>query len=141
MPAEHEPITNDFVRDHVRRYESTDGADGGLMPNGSRVVLLTTVGRRSGKVRKSPLVRVVDGDRYVVIASMGGAPKHPEWYLNLVAEPSVTLQDGAERHELSARTAAGAERARLWALAVDQWPDYAAYQEMTDREIPVVVLE
>ena len=111
------------------------------MPNGSGVVVLTTRGRKTGKLRKSPLVRVSDGERYVVIASMGGAPQHPAWYLNLVADPSVTLQDGDSVLAMQARIAAGDERSRLWALAVEQWPDYAEYQRKTSREIPVVVLE
>jgi deazaflavin-dependent oxidoreductase (nitroreductase family) len=111
------------------------------MPNGSGVVVLTTRGRTTGQLRKSPLVRVSDGDRFVVIASMGGAPQHPAWYLNLVAEPRVTLQDGGSIFEMRARIASEDERDRLWNLAVEQWPDYAEYQKKTDREIPVVVLE
>ena len=141
MTNEYAPSPSDFVADHVRRYEATNGADGGTMPNGSGVVVLTTRGRKTGKLRKSPLVRVADGERYVLIASMGGAPSHPLWYLNLLAENTVTLQDRASVVEMRARVAAGEERARLWGLAVAQWPDYAEYQQKTDREIPVVVLE
>ncbi len=141
MTNDYAPSPSDYVADHVQRYESSSGTDGGKMPNGSGVVVLTTRGRKTGKLRKSPLVRVADGDRYVVIASMGGAPRHPAWYLNLVANPNVTLQDGASVLEMRARPAAADERRRLWGLAVEQWPDYAQYQAMTDREIPVVVLE
>ena len=141
MTDEYAPSPSEFVTDHVRRYEASGGADGGTMPNGSGVVVLTTRGRKTGKLRKSPLVRVSDGERYVVIASMGGAPQHPAWYLNLVADPSVTLQDGDSVLAMQARIAAGDERSRLWELAVEQWPDYAEYQRKTSREIPVIVLE
>lgn len=141
MSDRYAPSPTGYVSDQVARYEASDGADGGAMPNGSGVIVLTTVGRKSGKLRKTPLVRVVDGDRYVVVASMGGAPTHPLWYLNLVAEPSVTLQDRGRVLDLRARTTGGDERSRLWGLAVEQWPDYEAYEEHTDREMPVVVLE
>jgi deazaflavin-dependent oxidoreductase (nitroreductase family) len=141
VTAEYEPSPSAYVADHVQRYESSGGEDGALMSNGSGVVILTTRGRRSGKLRKTPLVRVTDGGNYVVIASMGGAPAHPNWYLNLVDEPAVTIQDGDQLHELRARTVAGQERARMWALAVEQWPDYEEYQQKTQREIPVVALE
>ena len=141
MTDDYTPSPSDYVADHVQRYESSDGLDGGTMPNGSGVVVLTTRGRKTGKLRKSPLVRVTDGDRYIVIASMGGAPRHPSWFLNLVADPNVAIQDGSSRLEMRARTAAADERSQLWDLAVEQWPDYAEYQRKTDREIPVIVLE
>lgn len=141
MADDYAASPSDYVADHVERYEASSGTDGGTMPNGSGVVVLTTRGRTTGKLRKSPLVRVADGDRYVVIASMGGAPRHPSWYLNLVADADVLLQDGASVLEMRARVTAGDERVRMWELAVEQWPDYAEYQKQTDREIPVVVLE
>ena len=141
MADDYAASPSDYVADHVARYETSNGTDGGTMPNGSGVVVLTTRGRKTGKLRKSPLVRVADGDRYVVIASMGGAPSHPAWYLNLVANTDVQLQDGASVLEMRARVSTGDERSRMWDLAVEQWPDYAEYQKKTDREIPVVVLE
>jgi len=141
VSAGYEPSPSEYVADHVARYTRSGGADGATMPNGAGVVVLTTRGRRSGKLRKSPLVRVIDGDRYVAIASKGGHRNHPAWYLNLVDDPAVTLQDGAVEIALRARPATGAERDRLWDLAVGEWPDYANYQTKTDREIPVVVLE
>jgi deazaflavin-dependent oxidoreductase (nitroreductase family) len=139
--ADYAPSPSGYVSDHVERYETSGGTDGGAMPNGAGVVILTTVGRTTGKLRKTPLVRVTDGARYVVIASRGGAPTHPDWYRNLVAEPEVILQDGDAVHEMEARTVEGEERAGLWRLAVAEWPDYASYQENTERLIPVVVLE
>ena len=141
MTDEYAPSPSDYVSDQVRRYEASNGSDGGTMPNGSGVVVLTTRGRKTGKLRKSPLVRVSDGDRYVVIASMGGAPQHPAWYLNLLADSSVVLQDRDLVLEMQARVTTGDERSRLWSLAVEQWPDYAEYQKKTEREIPVVALE
>ena len=97
--------------------------------------------RKSGKLRRTPLIRVKDGDRYLVVASMGGAPQHPNWYLNLLDDPDVTIQDRAEVHELRARTASPEERAELWPVATAQWPDYDNYQAKTDREIPLVICE
>jgi deazaflavin-dependent oxidoreductase (nitroreductase family) len=135
------PSPTEHVADQVARYEATDGAEGGSMPNGSGVVILATRGRKTGKLRKTPLVKVVDGEDYIVIASMGGAPSHPLWYLNLAADPDVSIQDGAAIHQLRARTTSGTERERLWALAVEQWPDYADYAKRTNREIPVVICE
>ena len=134
--TDYAPSPYEYIADQVARYEATGGVDGGLMPNGSGVVILGTRGRKTGKLRKSPLVRVVDGDRYVVIASMGGAPRHPQWYLNLAADPSVQIQDGDALLDRTARTTTGTERERLWALAVEQWPDYADYATRTTREIP-----
>ena len=129
-----------FVADQVALYEATGGVDGGTLQD-KPVVILGTRGRHSGKVRKAPLMRVEHDGTYAVIASMGGAPKHPVWYLNLVASPAVTLQDGANVYEMGARVVDGEERTRWWALAVDAWPAYAEYQTKTDRQIPVVVLE
>lgn len=134
------PSPNDYAADHVARYEASDGREGGVM-SGAPIVVLHTIGRRSGAIRKSPLIKVTDGDRYVVIASKGGAPVHPAWYLNLVAEPRVRVQDGDRVVDGTARTATGDERRRLWKAATEVWPDYDEYQRKTPREIPVVVVE
>jgi deazaflavin-dependent oxidoreductase (nitroreductase family) len=138
--GEYEPSPWKFVADQVALYEATGGAEGGTLQD-KPVVILSTRGRRSGKVRKTPLMRVEHNGTYAVVASMGGAPKHPVWYLNLIASPAVTLQDGANVYEMGAREVHGDEKARWWALAVDAWTPYAEYQTKTDRQIPVVVLE
>ena len=138
--SEYIPSTWDMAADHVERYLASDGDDGYEF-HGTECVVLTTRGRRTGAIRRSPLIRVPDGDRYLVVASMGGAPSHPSWYLNLVAEPTVTIQDRGEVHEMVARTAEPDEKAELWSRAVAQWPDYEAYQERSKRDIPVVVCE
>ena len=140
IQGEYEPSTLKFAADQVALYESTGGVEGGTLQD-KPVVILTTLGRHSGNVRKAPLMRVEDNGTYAVIASMGGAPKHPVWYLNLIASPAVTLQDGANVYEMGAHEASGDERTRWWALAVEAWPAYAEYQTNTDRQIPVVVLE
>jgi deazaflavin-dependent oxidoreductase (nitroreductase family) len=129
-----------WVARHVRRYVETDGRSGHRW-NGRNTLLLTTRGRRSGKLRRTALIYGQDGDRYVVVASNGGARNHPFWYLNLSAEPEVQVQVGAERFAARARTAGGEERPRLWRLMAGIWPDYERYQKRTGREIPVVVLE
>lgn len=138
--SEYEPSPYDWVSSHVATYEATDGTDGAEF-NGFPCVVLTTTGRKTGKTRKSPLIRVHDGTNYVVIASMGGQPTHPVWYLNLDADPDVTLQDKAEVRQLRARTAEGEERERLWKVATGTYPDYDDYQTNCERQIPVVVLE
>ena len=142
MPSQgdYEPSPWKVVADQVALYEATAGAEGGTLQD-KPVVILSTRGRHSGKLRKTPLMRVEHNGTYAVVASMGGAPKHPVWYLNLIASPAVTLQDGANVYQMAAREADGDERARWWALAVDAWPAYAEYQTKTDRQIPVVVLE
>jgi len=134
------PSPFDPVADHVRRYVDTDGEDGAEW-EGAQVVILSTTGRRSGRQRLKPLIRVADGDRYIVVASMGGAPEHPKWYLNLQDNPEVTIRDRGDVHEMVARTADAEEKARLWPIAVEQWPDYDGYQEATERDIPLVVCE
>jgi len=138
----------DWIRDHIRRYRETDGADGhmwdssiaggpGLVPT----LLLTTTGRRSGKPRTLPLIYTeVDGG-YAVIASKGGAPDHPAWYRNLEAHPEVEVQVADRRFRARARDARGEERARIWKRMAEIYPGYDQYQARTDREIPVVVLE
>jgi deazaflavin-dependent oxidoreductase (nitroreductase family) len=130
-----------FGEEHVRRYRETGGKVGHIWKRGSKVLLLTTKGRKSGEPRTTPLIYEKSGDAYVIVASKGGTPDHPGWYLNLTAEPQVELQVEDEVFPARARTATGEERERLWELAARQWPDYDAYQEKTDREIPVVVLE
>jgi proline iminopeptidase len=126
---------------HVRRYRETGGAVGHIWKRGSKILLLTTKGRASGDATTSPLIYENDGDRYVIVASKGGAPKDPGWYRNLVKHPEVEVQVKGEVFPARARTAEGEERKRLWKLVAQQWPDYDAYAKRTDREIPVVVLE
>jgi deazaflavin-dependent oxidoreductase (nitroreductase family) len=127
-----------FGPEHVRVYRET-GGERGYHWHGTTILLLTTTGRSSGKERTTPLIHIADGDRWVVIASKGGAPEHPAWYRNLVADPEVTIQVLDEEIPAHAWTAEGDERARLWRAMTEAWPDYDAYQRKTDREIPVVV--
>lgn len=126
--------------EHVERYRETDGEVGHDW-NGARCLVLTTRGRRSGLERSNALIYGVDGDRYVVVASYGGAPAHPGWYHNLVADPDVDVQVGAERFRTRARPAEGDERERLWEIMTTVWPNYDQYAQRTTRRIPVVVLE
>ncbi|BCJ58299.1 nitroreductase family deazaflavin-dependent oxidoreductase [Micromonospora endophytica] len=130
-----------WVAEHINRYVDTDGADGHEWQPGVFTLLLTTRGRRSGKLRRTALIYGRDGDAYVVVASQGGDPRHPAWYLNLLAEPEVQVQVGADRFTARARTATAEERARLWPTMAGIWPAYDDYQTKTDREIPVVLLE
>ena len=137
-----------WIADHLQRYLDTDGADGHLWdsapvggPGPIPTLLLTTTGRRSGKPIVMPLIYGEAGGNYVVVASKGGAPKHPGWYLNLAAHPDVEVQILARRFRATARTASGAERAELWKQMAAIYPPYNDYQAKTDREIPVVVLE
>jgi len=140
LSGEYEPSPWDVVRDQVELYERTGGREGGTL-EGKPCVILTTRGRRSGKVRKVPLIRVEHDGRYVVVASMGGAPRHPQWYLNLEADPHVTLQDGDRVLDLRARTAGPDEKREWWPHATEVWPAYDEYQAGTERDIPVVILE
>jgi deazaflavin-dependent oxidoreductase (nitroreductase family) len=130
-----------FGEKHVQRYRETGGEVGHRWKRGSKILLLTTKGRRSGEPRTKPLIYERDGGRYVVVASKGGAPAHPGWYENLQRDPNVEVQVLDEVFPARARTAEGEERERLWQLVNRQWPDYDSYQTKTDREIPVVVLE
>ena len=130
-----------FGDEHVRRYRGTDGEIGHIWRRGSKILLLTTKGRSTGELRTVPLIYEVAGDDLVIVASKGGAPKHPGWYRNLAKEPQVDVQVEAEIFPARARTATGEERVRLWELATRQWPSYDDYQAKTEREIPVVVLE
>lgn len=141
MPLEgtYEPGAWEPVADQVRTYEASGGREGAEL-EGTPCVILWTRGRRTGAVRKNPLMRIRDGDRYAVVASMGGAPKNPVWYLNLVAEPHVSLQDGGELQDYVAHTATPEEKAEWWPKATAVWPDYDGYQQATDREIPLVIL-
>jgi deazaflavin-dependent oxidoreductase (nitroreductase family) len=125
--------------EHVRRYRETDG-EVGYWWNGAPTLLLTTTGRRSGEARTTPLIFGRDGDDYLVVASVGGMPTHPAWYLNLVDDPSARIQVKGEHVDVVARTAEAEEKSRLWRIVNDVWPNYDAYQERTDRVIPVVVL-
>jgi len=129
-----------FGQEHVRVYRSTDG-EHGYHWRGTTILLLTTTGRVSGQERTTPLIHQTDGDHWVVVASKGGAPDHPDWYKNLTADPEATIQVEADRIPVVARTAEGEDRSRLWKLMAEAWPAYDDYQRKTAREIPVVVFE
>jgi len=140
LQGEYEPSPTDWARKQAELYESSGGTAGTTI-QGKPVVVLTTIGNKSGKLRKTPLMRVEHDGRYAVVASLGGAPQHPVWYHNVVAEPHVELQDGPVRQDMTAREVTGAEKDEWWARAVAAWPAYADYQAKTDRAIPVFVLE
>jgi deazaflavin-dependent oxidoreductase (nitroreductase family) len=125
--------------EHIRRYRETDG-EVGYIWNGATALLLTTTGRKTGQPRTQPLIFASDGDDYLVVASMGGAPKHPSWYLNLVDNPDAEVQVKGDVIPVHAHTATDEEKPRLWKIVTQQWPNYDVYQTRTDREIPVVVL-
>ncbi len=129
-----------WVRKHVEGYVETGGKQGHKW-NGARVLLLTTRGRESGKLRRTALIYGEDKGNYILVASRGGHPDHPNWYLNLSADPNVRVQVAEQEFEATASTATGAERAHLWALMVEIWPEYENYQKRTERTIPVVVLK
>jgi deazaflavin-dependent oxidoreductase (nitroreductase family) len=139
LTGEYVPSPSDWVRQQAETYEATGGAQAGDM-RGKPIIVLTTIGAKSGALRKTPLMRVEHDGRYAVVASKGGAPAHPVWYYNLVKNPHVELQDGPNKHDYVAHQAEGDERDRWWARAVEAWPDYAQYQTKTDRIIPVFVL-
>jgi len=142
VQGEYEPSTAVWVRDQVELYESSGGTRGTtLRDTGLPVVIVTNLGARSGKVRKTPVMRVEHDGRYAMVASKGGAPEHPVWYYNLRANPRVELQDGPRKQDMIAREVTGGERAEWWKRAVAAFPPYAEYQEKTTREIPVFVLE
>jgi deazaflavin-dependent oxidoreductase (nitroreductase family) len=143
LEGEYEPSTQKWVRDQVELYERTGGREGNtLRDRGIPVVIFTSRGAKSGKLRKTPLMRVEHDGAYAMVASQGGAPTHPAWYYNLKAYPDqVTVQDGPEPWDGVAREVTGAEKAEWWKRAVAAFPDYADYQEKTDREIPVFVVE
>jgi deazaflavin-dependent oxidoreductase (nitroreductase family) len=129
-----------FGQEHVKRYLETDGKEGHEW-RGTSVLILTTRGRRSGEPRSTPLIYGEHNGDYVVVASKGGSPAHPAWYLNLSDDPEVTVQVLGDRFQAQAHTASAEEKAELWPLMIKEWPPYDEYQQKTDREIPVVVLE
>ncbi len=139
LTGEYEPSPTPFVRQQVDDYERTGGAEGGTM-QGLPVIILTSLGAKSGRVRKTPLMRVEHDGEYAVVASKGGAPDHPAWYQNLVSHPLVELQDGPQRHDYHAREVTGKEREQWWERCVAAFPPYADYAQKTDRVIPVLVL-
>lgn len=140
LHGEYVPSPSTWAADQVDLIESSGGTEGTSL-NGRPVVLVTSRGAKTGKLRKSPLMRVEHEGRYAIVASKGGAPRHPVWYFNVKAEPHVELQDGTLKQDMRAREVSGEERAAWWKRAVDAFPDYADYQTRTEREIPVLVLE
>src|ERR1700712_770088 len=134
------PSKADWVREQVAAFEASDGAEANtLRDSGDPIVVITSVGAKSGNLRKNPVMRVERDGEYVAIASKGGAPTQPEWYFNFLAHPEVELQDGAVRKTYTARVLEGAERADWWQHAVNTWSTYGEYQKKTDREIPVIL--
>ena len=140
LSGEYEPGTSAWSRGQVETYEATNGEKGGDL-RGRRVVVLTSVGAKTGRLRKVPLMRVQHDGRYAVVASLGGAPRHPAWYHNLKKNPHVELQDGATRRDYLAHEVVGEDKVAWWEHAVEAWPDYASYQARTERQIPVFVLD
>jgi deazaflavin-dependent oxidoreductase (nitroreductase family) len=136
---EYEPSPWAPIAEQVEAFLGSGGQEGAVM-EGAPVVILETLGRKSGRLRRTPLIRVHDGD-YLVVASMGGADDHPAWYPNLVADPEVAVYDGADRHLVRARTATPEEKQQRWSAATAVWPSYDDYQASTERDIPLVVLE
>jgi F420H(2)-dependent quinone reductase len=139
LSGEYEPSTSDWARENAETYMESGGTEGTEL-KGKPVILLTTIGAKSGKVRKTPLMRVEHGGEYAVVASLGGAPKNPVWYYNIKKNPRVELQDGPTTGDYDSREVFGDEKAAWWERAVEAWPDYADYQKKTDRQIPVFVL-
>ncbi|MET0726110.1 MAG: nitroreductase family deazaflavin-dependent oxidoreductase [Leifsonia sp.] len=139
LEGEYQHGTAEHARKQVEQFEASNGAEANTM-RGRPIIVLTSRGAKTGKIRKTPLMRVEHDGDYAVVASLGGAPKHPVWYHNLVADPHVELQDGPARHDYIAREISGEEYATWWERAVATWPDYANYQTKTDRVIPVFVL-
>jgi F420H(2)-dependent quinone reductase len=137
--GEYAPSTSAHARKQAETYEATDGREANTM-RGKPVIVLTTLGATSGKLRKTALMRVEHDGSYAVVASKGGAPDNPRWYYNIVANPLVELQDGAVKRDYLAHEASGAERDEWWARALEVWPDYAGYQTKTERLIPLFVL-
>jgi deazaflavin-dependent oxidoreductase (nitroreductase family) len=141
LEGEYEPSPWEWVRDQVETYEQTGGREANtLLDTGLPIIIVTTRGNKSGKLRKTPLMRVEHNGEYALVASMGGAPKNPVWYYNLLANPeTVTIQDGAEPFEAHVREITGHERAVWWERAVAAYPPYAEYQQRTSRQIPVFI--
>ena len=140
LTGEYEPSPWAPVAEQVELYERTGGEEGDQL-EGKPCIILWSRGRSSGKIRKTPLMRVEHDGAYAVVASMGGAPTNPTWYGNLAADPACSLQDKAEAHDYVAREVTGEEKAEWWARAVEVWPSYDSYQASTERVIPVFVLE
>ena len=140
LTGEYEPSSNDRTREQVELYEATNGTKGGTL-KGRPVVVLTFKGAKSGKIRKTPLMRIEHNGTYAVVASNAGAPAHPLWYRNVVANPLVELQDGALKKEMRAREILGQEKHEWWKRADAAYPDFPAYRARAGREIPVLVLE
>ena len=140
LTGEYEPSPSDWARKQVELYEASNGEEGAEL-RGRPVIVLTSVGAKTGKLRKTPLMRVEHDGTYAVVASLGGAPRHPVWYHHLKKNPKVELQDRATKRDYVAREVTGDEKRVWWDRAVDTWPDYATYQTKTDRQIPVFVLE
>jgi deazaflavin-dependent oxidoreductase (nitroreductase family) len=140
LSGDYEPSTSDWARENAETYMESGGTEGTEL-KGKPVILLTTIGAKSGKVRKTPLMRVEHNGEYAVVASLGGAPNNPVWYYNVKKNPRVELQDGPIAGDYEAREVFDDEKAAWWERAVEAWPDYAEYQKKTDRQIPVFVLE
>jgi len=140
LTGDYEPSTASWARRQAERYEASNGAEAGDL-RGRPIIVLTSVGAKTGKLRKTALMRVEHDGTYAVVASLGGAPRHPVWYYNLTAQPHVELQDGPIKRDYRAREVIGDEKALWWERAVAAWPDYARYQTKTARQIPVFVLE
>ncbi len=140
LTGEYEPGTSAWSRKHVEQYEATNGEEGAAL-QGRPVIVLTSVGAKTGKLRKTALMRVEHEGTYAVVASLGGAPSNPAWYHNLAKTPHVELQDRATKRDYLAREVIGDDKAVWWRRAVEAWPDYAAYQKKTKRQIPVFVLD
>lgn len=143
LEGEYEPSPSDWVREQVERFEASNGQEANTLMGKPEwpVVVITSKGVRSGKLRKNPVMRVEKDGVYAAVASKGGDPEHPVWYHNFLAHPEVDLQDKGEKHTYRARVAEGEERAEWWERCVAQYAPYAEYQEKTDREIPVFLLE
>jgi deazaflavin-dependent oxidoreductase (nitroreductase family) len=140
--ADYAPSPASWVREQVEAFEGSNGAEGNtLSDTGRPIIVLTMVGNKSGKTRKVPLMRVEHDGKYAAVASLGGAPTHPVWYYNLIADPKVDLQDGPVRLAMVAREVTGAEKAEWWERAVAAYPPYTEYQTKTSRQIPLFVLE
>jgi deazaflavin-dependent oxidoreductase (nitroreductase family) len=139
LSGEYEPGTSDWARKQAEQFEASNGEKGGSL-RGMPIIVVTSVGAKSGKLRKTPLMRVEHEGEYAAVASLGGAPKNPVWYYNLKANPHVELQDGSSRRDYTAREVTGEEKAIWWERAVAAYPDYADYQKKTIRQIPVFVL-
>jgi F420H(2)-dependent quinone reductase len=140
LTGEYAPSEFDFARDQVDLYERSGGTEGTAHPGGERLIVLTSVGAKTGKLRKTPLMRVEHDGQYAVVASLGGAPKNPVWYYNLTANPHVELQDGPVKQDYQAAEVHGEEYAVWFERAVEAWPDYAEYQKKTTRTMPIFVL-